>query len=371
MEGSPRIIAILNQKGGVGKTTSAVNLGAALAEAGERVLLVDLDPQSNLSLHFGVEPDEHATTIYDLLLDPDASADAAVVAAREQLHFIAAVTELALVEGQLASVPDMQRVLARALAPILSRYDTVILDCPPSLGVLTVNALTVAHEVIVPMQAHYLALRGLEKLLSTVHLVAQGLNPALRVSGILLCMHESQSSHGKAVVEEMRAQFEQYRGSGLPWSECEILSPPIRRNVKLAEAPSFGQTIFDYAPQCAGAQDYRAVAASLRRRRAAVPSSRSGASSSRPTPSNAPDARPLTPSTTGTPNTPGALNTPGTPSMPNSPDSLNTASPVEVRFEEAQSASPEPKPVVAARNPGEVRSSEPAASNPRSGGISL
>jgi len=266
MDGTPRIVAVLNQKGGVGKTTSTVNLGAALAEAGLRVLLVDLDPQSNLSLHFGVEPGDDSITIYDLLLDPDATADGAIVQARERLDFIPSVTELALVEGELASKPGMQRALAQSLAPVLSRYDAVLLDCPPSLGVLTVNALTLAHEVVVPMQAHYLALRGLEKLLSTVHLVSQALNPELRVGGIILCMHESQSSHGKAVVEEMRSHLDQYRGSGLPWESCEVLMPPIRRNVKLAEAPSFGKTIFDYAPQCAGAQDYRELAMTIRAR---------------------------------------------------------------------------------------------------------
>lgn len=263
MDGHARVVAVLNQKGGVGKTTSTVNLGAAMAESGRRVLLVDLDPQSNLSLHFGVEPEEGAVTIYDLLLDPASRAADAVVEARPNLHFISSVTELALAEGELAAVPDMQRTLARALEPLLASYDAILLDCPPSLGVLTVNALTLAHEVIVPMQAQYLALRGLEKLLSTVHLVSQSLNPALRVRGILLCMHEGQSSHGKAVVEEMRTHLEQYRGSGLPWSQCEVLMPPVRRNVKLAEAPSFGKTIFDYAPTCAGAGDYRALAAVL------------------------------------------------------------------------------------------------------------
>jgi len=263
MDGAVRIVAMLNQKGGVGKTTSTVNLGAALAEAGRRVLLVDLDPQSNLSLHFGIEPTDETPSVYDLLLDPEASAAHAIIEARPNLHFIPSVTELALVEGELALRPEMQRTLERALAPIRDRYDAILLDCPPSLGVLTVNALTVAHEVIVPMQAQYLALRGLEKLLATVHLVSQGLNPDLRVSGILLCMHENQSSHGKAVVDEMRSHMEQYRGSGLPWASCEILLPPVRRNVKLAEAPSFGKTIFDYAPGCAGAQDYRALAAAI------------------------------------------------------------------------------------------------------------
>lgn len=286
---TPRIIAMLNQKGGVGKTTSTVNLGAAMAEAGLRVLLVDLDPQSNLSLHFGVEANDASTTIYDLLLDPQASADAAIVPGRENLSFIPSVTELALVEGELAQKPDMQRSLSRALAPVLSRFDIVMLDCPPSLGVLTVNALTLAHEVIVPMQAQYLALRGLEKLLATVHLVSQGLNPLLRVSGVLLCMHENQSSHGKAVVEEMRTQLAQYRDQGLPWSECEVLLPPVRRNVKLAEAPSFGQTIFDYAPQCAGAHDYRVLAANLRARWVKSSAPAAPANISKPTPKAAPE----------------------------------------------------------------------------------
>ncbi len=291
MDGPARVVAVLNQKGGVGKTTSTVNLGAALAESGRRVLLVDLDPQSNLSLHFGVEPDEDALTVYDLLLDPSSRAADAVVQARPGLHFIPSVTELALAEGSLAALPDMQRTLERALAPILADYDAVLLDCPPSLGVLTVNALTLAHEVIVPMQAQYLALRGLEKLLATVHLVSQGLNPALRVRGILLCMHEGQSSHGKAVVEEMRTHLEQYRGSDLPWSDCEVLMPPVRRNVKLAEAPSFGKTIFDYAPACAGASDYRAIAAALLERWANEPAPTT-AREPAPTTAGASDLRP-------------------------------------------------------------------------------
>lgn len=285
---------MLNQKGGVGKTTSTVNIGAAMALAGRRVLLVDLDPQANLSLHFGVEPEQAAVTLYDLLLDPDASIDGAILDARPNLQFIPSVTELALAEGELAPRPDMQRALARVLRPVLPRYDVVLLDCPPSLGVLTVNALTVAHEVIVPMQAQYLALRGLEKLLATVHLVTQGLNPGLRVGGILLCMHENQSSHGKAVVDEMRTQLEHHRGSGMPWSECEVLLPPIRRNVKLTEAPSFGQTIFDYAPTCAGAQDYRALAENLCARWAARHAARDARLDAGPAaaPEGAPDPAP-------------------------------------------------------------------------------
>lgn len=256
----PRVVALLNQKGGVGKTTSTVNLGAAFARYGRRVLLLDLDPQSNLSLHFGVEPRPDQPSVHELLMDPAVRVEDVAVQARPGLDFVPAVTELALVESELAQRPDMQHALRNKLEPAFSRYDIVLLDCPPSLGVLSVNALTVADEVWVPMQAHYLPLRGLEKLLQTVHLISQGLNAGIRVTGILLCMHEDQSSHGRAVTDEIQSQLEQYRGTGLPWQDARVFRPAVRRNIKLAEAPSFGKTIFDYAPRCQGAEDYRQVA---------------------------------------------------------------------------------------------------------------
>jgi len=259
----PRVVALLNQKGGVGKTTSTVNLGAALARYGQRVLLIDLDPQSNLSLHFGVESGSEQRTIRDLLLDPTCRVEDCVQSARPGLDFIPAVTELALVEGELAQQEGMQAVLRSKLEPIYGNYDVVLLDCPPSLGVLSVNALTVADEVFVPMQAHYLPLRGLEKLLQTVHLVSQGLNPTIRVTGILLCMHDGSSSHAQAVIGEIEAQLAQFRATDVPWSAATVLDPPVRRNIKLAEAPSFGQTIFDYAPRCPGADDYRRIVKGL------------------------------------------------------------------------------------------------------------
>lgn len=259
----PRVIALLNQKGGVGKTTSTVNLGAAFARYGQRVLLVDLDPQSNLSLHFGVESGPEQRTIRDLLLDPTCQIQDAVQTARPGLDFIPAVTELALVEGELAQQEGMQTVLRSKLESVYGNYDVVLLDCPPSLGVLSVNALTVADEVFVPMQAHYLPLRGLEKLLQTVHLISQGLNPTIRVTGILLCMHDGSSSHARAVIGEIESQLAQFRGADVPWSNAMVLDPPVRRNIKLAEAPSFGQTIFDYAPHCPGADDYRRIAEQL------------------------------------------------------------------------------------------------------------
>jgi chromosome partitioning protein len=261
-----RVIALLNQKGGVGKTTSTANLGAAFALDGLRTLVVDLDPQSNLSLHFGHEPAPDQPTVRDLFMDASAPAQSLVHEARSNLWFIPSDTELALVEGELALQPDMQHLLSRRLEEVIESFDVILLDCPPSLGVLTVNALTVADEVVVPMQAQYLALRGLEKLLETVLLVQRALNPRLQVAGVLLCMHESQSSHGRAVVEEMDGYFERFRASGLPWQDARVLRPAVRRNIKLAEAPSFGKTIFDYAPQCAGAADYKALASVLRAR---------------------------------------------------------------------------------------------------------
>ena len=183
--------------------------------------------------------------------------------ARAGLDFIPAVTELALVEGELAQQEGMQTVLRSKLEPVYGNYDVILLDCPPSLGVLSVNALTVADEVFVPMQAHYLPLRGLEKLLQTVHLISQGLNPTIRVTGILLCMHDGSSSHARAVIGEIESQLAQFRGMDVPWSTATVLDPPVRRNIKLAEAPSFGQTIFDYAPKCPGADDYRRIAEQL------------------------------------------------------------------------------------------------------------
>lgn len=258
-----RIISLLNQKGGVGKTTTTVNIGAAMARAGRRVLLIDLDPQSNLSLHFGVEDDPDQPGALHLFTDPALAIGKTIRRARTGLDFIPATTQMALVEGDFANREGMQTILKDRLAPVLRKYDAVLIDCPPSLGVLSVNALVASHEVYVPMQAHYLALRGLEKLLETVQMVAAGLNPTLQVGGVILCMHESQSGHSKAVVAEMEQHFESFRGGDTPWSAARVMRPAIRRNIKLAEAPSFGQTIFDYAPDCAGAADYEALALAL------------------------------------------------------------------------------------------------------------
>jgi chromosome partitioning protein len=160
-------------------------------------------------------------------------------------------------------VPDRQRILRHKLERIVGSFDFVLIDCPPSLGLLTLNALAVAREVLVPMQAHFLALQGVGKLLETVGLVCASVNPSLRVTGIELCMHDGQTTLAREVVADIEAFFADADDRALPWCGCAVLKPPIRRNVKLAEAPSFGQTIFDYAQWCAGANDYRKLAEGL------------------------------------------------------------------------------------------------------------
>ncbi len=257
------MVAIINQKGGVGKTTTTANLGAALARSGLRVCLVDLDPQAHLSLHFGIRPAEDDATIYDLLLDEHTVVDDIAIKVDEGLDLIPAETDLAAAETDLGNLPDKQDRLRRALAASGNRWDVVLIDCPPSLGILTINALSAATEVFVPMQAHFLALQGVGKLLETVGLVCGSVNPSLRVTGIVLCMHESQTTLAREVVEDLEAFLEGCREQPVPWNRCQVLRPPVRRNIKLAEAPSFGQSILTYDAGSHGAADYLALAESV------------------------------------------------------------------------------------------------------------
>jgi chromosome partitioning protein len=256
-----RVIAILNQKGGVGKTTTTVNLAAALAEMGKRILVIDLDPQTHLGLHFGVE--DGATSVYDVLMDDDIPITDARIKARTRIDLVTSEVDLAAAESELATKADRHDLLSKKIAPVLGKYDFVIIDCPPSLGLLTINALAAAEELIVPMQTHFLALQGVSRLFETVSLLVGGLNPKLRVTGVVLCMHERNTKLAREVVDDLQEFFESSRESEVPWRNCVILDPPIRRNVKLAEAPSFGQTIFDYEPTCAGAKDYKKLAESV------------------------------------------------------------------------------------------------------------
>lgn len=259
-----RTIALMNQKGGVGKTTTTVNLAAAFARAGRPTLIIDLDPQAHASLHVGVDPAQCERTVYDVLLDEDAgTAATAVQKAADNLYLIPSTTDLAAAESELANVSNRTKRLEAAIAALSDRFEFVLIDCPPSLGLLTINALTAAREVVIPMQAHFLALQGVSKLLETVRMIAAETNPRLRVTGVALCMHDTSSSHTKEVVADLESFFDSSREQETPWKFARVLRPAIRRNIKLAECPSFGQTIFDYAPEAPGAVDYAALGGAL------------------------------------------------------------------------------------------------------------
>ncbi|MCP4589529.1 MAG: ParA family protein [bacterium] len=254
-----RIIATINQKGGVGKTTSVTNLGAALANAGQRVLLIDLDPQTHLTLSYNVEPTSERPSVYDVLTNRTPLVDV-VRKVRDNIWMISSHINLAAAELELVSVVGREVILRDALATMDQEYDYVFIDCAPSLGLLTLNALTAATEVFIPLQPHFLALQGVGKLFETVALVRDRLNPALSVTGVLLCMYESGTRLAAEVVEDLRQFLDGARGTEVPWANARIFDTVIRRNIKLAECPSHGQTIFDYEPRSNGARDYARLA---------------------------------------------------------------------------------------------------------------
>lgn len=254
-----RRIAVINQKGGVGKTTTTVHLGAALAVMGKRVLLIDLDPQAHLTLHFGVETSDERGSVYDVLTASAPIPDVALHA-RENVTIVPSDIDLAAAEAELISVPGREVLLREAVDAVENDFDFLLIDCPPSLGVLTLNALTACGEVLIPLQAQFLALQGLGKLLNTVTLVRQRINPALRVSGVVLCMHEAVTKLSTEVVDDLSTFLESARGSNVPWSTARIFETRIRRNIKLAEASSFGQTVFEYAEKSNGSLDYALLA---------------------------------------------------------------------------------------------------------------
>lgn len=254
-----RRIAIINQKGGVGKTTTAVNLSAALADMGQRVCLIDLDPQAHASLHFGLVLEPASPSIYDCLTGRKSLADVRQRVG-DHLWVVPSHIDLAAAELELSSEVGREIILRELLARDDLECEFLIIDCPPSLGVLTLNALTTCGEVFLPMQPHFLALHGLSKLLTTIGLVARRLNPVLTLSGIVFCMVESGTRLANEVVSDVEEFFAAERQRNGQWSEAVIFESRIRRNVRLAEAPSYGQSVFQYSPACHGAEDYHQLA---------------------------------------------------------------------------------------------------------------
>jgi chromosome partitioning protein len=257
-----RSIAIINQKGGVGKTTTAVNLSAALARAGHRVGLIDIDPQAHASLHLGLDPRSKIPTVYDLLTADTPIADLwqrRQPTAEQSLSVAASHIDLAAVEVELAGVVGREVILRDKLAAAADHFDYVLIDCPPSLGVLTINALAAVDDVFLPLQPHFLALHGLSKLLKTISLVNERLNDRLQLAGVVLCLYESGTKLAAEVSHDVEQFFQEARKGSRAWSAVRLFETRIRRNIRLAEAPSFGQSIFHYAPNSPGAEDYRAL----------------------------------------------------------------------------------------------------------------
>jgi len=248
-----RILAVANQKGGVAKTTTVHSLGFALAEMGRRVLLVDLDPQACLTFSVGIDPDDLHQSIHDVFVRKMKAADARrVVVAIDGLDILPATIDLAGSEVHLLTRTGREHVLAVALAPVTDEYDVVLIDCPPSLGVLTINGLTVADEVLIPLQCEALSHRGVGQLLETIDDVRMFANADLAVRGVVATMFDERTRHGRAVLDDVKDRY------GL-----EVLEPPVRKSIRFAEAPSHGRCILQHAPSSPGAEAYRAIARQL------------------------------------------------------------------------------------------------------------
>lgn len=249
-------LAVINQKGGVGKTTTTVNLGAALAEQGKKVLLVDIDPQSNLSTHLGLtdneedsdNPPEPQPSIYEVLKGQNTITEA-IVKRSENLDVVPSSLYLSAADLELGGMVGRELILKKALENVKSQYDCILIDCPPALGLLSLNALAAVEQVIIPVQSEYLALHGVRQLLDTIDQVRQIYNPSLIVGGVLICLHDNRKRLARAVADTIHSYF-----GGLVFEQV------IRNNVSLAEAPASGSTIFEHAPKCPGAEDYDGLA---------------------------------------------------------------------------------------------------------------
>ena len=250
-----RSIAIINQKGGVGKTTTAVNLAAALARNEQRVCLIDLDPQSHASLHLGVANDGDSLSTYDVLTGRSSLGQARQSVA-ENLWLVPSHIDLAAAEMELADEVGREMILRDKLEGDTQEFDFLLVDCPPSLGVLTLNALVAVNEVFLPLQPHFLALHGLSKLLETIEVVTRRLNRELRLTGVVFCMYESATRLAAEISEDVDSFLSAVEDPRCPWFGATRFRTLIRRNIRLAEAPSYGQSIFKYAPHSNGAEDY-------------------------------------------------------------------------------------------------------------------
>jgi chromosome partitioning protein len=248
----PYIYALVNQKGGVGKTTTAVNVSAFLAARGQRTLLIDVDPQANATSSLGFEKQQITASSYDVLVNDLPLQQIVQLTKRVRLDLAPASPQLAGAEVELVEMPDREKRLKHALTEILPNYDYILIDCPPSLGLLTVNALTAAQGVLVPVQCEYLALEGLSELMNTIQLVRKGLNPGLVVRGLVMTMYDGRMRLAQQVVAEVKSHFGE-----------QVFSTLVPRSVRLGEAPSYGESILSYAPASPGGVAYAQLADEL------------------------------------------------------------------------------------------------------------
>ena len=244
-----QIRSVANQKGGVGKTTTTVNLGACLASLGKKVLLVDMDAQGNATSGVGIRKPDVTKDIYDVLVNELPIDEATLITEHENLSIVPATLQLAGAEIELTSMMARESRLKGSLAEVSSQYDYILIDCPPSLGHLTINSFTASDSILIPVQCEYYALEGLSQLLNTVRLVQKHFNPELEIEGVLLTMYDARTNLGNEVVEEVRKYFRE-----------KVYETIIPRNIRLSEAPSHGKPIIDYDPRSRGAEVYQALA---------------------------------------------------------------------------------------------------------------
>lgn len=250
-----RIIAVANQKGGVGKTTTAINLSACLAEQGEKVLVIDMDPQGNTTSGFGVDKNDLDDTIYELLIGESDVQECIIENVMENLSLIPSNVNLSGAEIELIGVNRKEYILREQIHPLRDQYDFIIIDCPPSLSILTINSMTTADSVLVPIQCEYYALEGLSQLMHTITLVKKRLNPELEMEGVVFTMFDARRNLSLQIVENVRANLKE-----------NVYNTIIPRNVRLAEAPSHGMPINLYDPRSVGAESYRMLAEEVRNR---------------------------------------------------------------------------------------------------------